>query len=459
MKWKDLFIKLSLVAVVAYFLVSEIREKKNIEGFTVIHNDVNFYYSYLPAIFIYGDMGFGFKDHLKEKDRQKIWVLTDSEGNYHSKMTAGNAIMYLPFFLSAHLYATATHHDANGYSRPYDEALHYSSLAYLLIALWLLTGYLRKYFSWTAVVITVLSLPLATNLFYYTTHESAMSHVYSFFLFTLFVITTEKWHHNKFKLSYSIFLGLLLGIITLVRPTNIIIALLPMIYGISSIKDVGLNFKLLWQKKKSFIALIVSFFCIAFIQPLLWKWGTGNWLVYSYGDEGFYFLDPHIMDGLFSYRKGWLVYTPIMIFGLLGMFFLFKSRSEWRWAVPLFLFLHIYIIFSWWCWWYGGSFGARSMIETYAILAIPFAAFFHFILKNFCWRKILATVLIYLFIKLNFFQTKQYIVTLIHWDSMTKEAYWEVFLEEQFPENYHELLEPPDYEKAKKGADEYGQKG
>jgi hypothetical protein len=52
----------------------------------------------------------------------------------------------------------------------------------------------------------------------------------------------------------------------------------------------------------------------------------------------FYFLDPEIISGLFSYRKGWLIYTPVMAFGLVGMFFTRKS------ATPLFLPVLLFIV-------------------------------------------------------------------------------------------------------------------
>ena len=39
------------------------------------------------------------------------------------------------------------------------------------------------------------------------------------------------------------------------------------------------------------------------------------------------------------------------------------------------LLLALYIFSSWWCWWFGGAFGYRSLVEFYALLAFPFAYF------------------------------------------------------------------------------------
>ena len=140
-----------------------------------------------------------------------------------------------------------------------------------------------------------------------------------------------------------------------------------------------------------------------------------------------------------------------MALSLIGLYYLFKTNSKFKWSIIVYFVLHIYVTFSWWCWWYGGSFGSRPMIETYAVLAIPMTAFFHEFTKKSWFKKALLAVLIYFAVKLNFFQTKQYVSTLIHWDSMTKEAYWAVFMKEEFPPNYFELIEAPDYEKAKVG--------
>ena len=45
---------------------------------------------------------------------------------------------------------------------------------------------------------------------------------------------------------------------------------------------------------------------------LYWKHIMGTFFFYSYDQEGFFFGNSHVLDGLLSYRKGWFIYTPIM---------------------------------------------------------------------------------------------------------------------------------------------------
>jgi hypothetical protein len=200
---------------------------------------------------------------------------------------------------------------------------------------------------------------------------------------------------------------------------------------------------------KQFVIAVISAIFVVLPQLLFWKIQSGSWLYYSYNDEGFFFSQPSILKGLFSFRKGWFIYTPIMIFALFGFYALFK---KYRWiglSISIAFVLFMYVTFSWWCWWYGGGFGARTMIDFYPYLALGLAAMFSVILKKNLLVKLVAGLLILGAIKLNTFQTNQYHLSMIHWDSMTYEAYKSVFMKDHFPANYDQLLAEPDYQKQK----------
>ena len=66
-----------------------------------------------------------------------------------------------------------------------------------------------------------------------------------------------------------------------------------------------------------------------------------------------------------------------------------------------------------------------------------------------------AVILIAGLLWLNQFQTSQYRTSLLHWDSMTKEAYFGIFGRKTWPEGYDKMIKVPDYEKALKGETEY----
>ena len=51
------------------------------------------------------------------------------------------------------------------------------------------------------------------------------------------------------------------------------------------------------------------------------------------------------MSFLFSYRKGWLLYTPIFIISFLGLYKMLKAKSKWTLPIVISLGITIYIFF------------------------------------------------------------------------------------------------------------------
>ena len=148
------------------------------------------------------------------------------------------------------------------------------------------------------------------------------------------------------------------------------------LFNVVSFNSLKAKVALFWEYKIQVLIIVIATLIVWVPQIAFWKYATGHYFFFSYGEERFYFDSPHIFDGLFSYRKGWLLYTPIMVFALLGIVSLVKVQKKWLAPVLVFTSLNIYVIYSWWCWWYGGSFGSRPMVDSYALMAIPLAAFY-----------------------------------------------------------------------------------
>ena len=417
----------------------------------IVRYDAVSYYAYLPAAVIYHDLSFEFTGALPESFEGVIWTHTSPNGKETLKMSMGVAFLLLPFFLIAHLLALLSPFPADGYSAIYQFIILIGAVFYLLAGLLFLQKVLKQFFEDRVVAISLVMVVVGTNLYYYTVAEPGMSHVFSFFLFNAFLFYLFKWNeqpHWKNSFLFALFAGLII----LVRPANILIMILPILYW--NKRGFRKQVTWLWKQRMKVLFMVMVVFLVMLPQLVYWKYSTGSWVYYSYGEEGFYFNNPHIIDGLFSYRKGWFVYTPIMLFSVVCLFFMRKRIPELFMPLSVFLLVNIYVVFSWWCWWYGGSFGARPMIESYGLLVLPFAVLIEKVIKQKIWIKILAALLLIFFIYLNLFQSRQYRITMIHWDSMTEQAYWKVFLREQWPEDYEKLISPPDYAKALKGENE-----
>lgn len=392
------------------------------------------YYAYLPALFVYGDLNFDFVKKLPENEPQIFWPTEVGNGKVVNKYPIGMAVVSGPFFLMAHYLSPLFSEPQDGFSLLYRIAPYFSTLFYLLIALIYQRKILSKYFSDIVASMALVATALGTNYYYYTAHEILMSHSVGFCLFTLFIYHSIKWHENH-KPSGILVLSFLLGLITIIRPTNIIIALFFICYGCQNRKILSEKIIALWKQKIYILMGILVFGLILFPQLYYWKIQTGNWLFYSYGNnEKFYWTDPAIYKGLFSYQKGWFVYTPMMLFAITGLYFVYQKQRDFFWPIMVFVIVNVYIVLSWWSWWYGGGFGLRAFIESEALLIFGLASLIEFFISlNNKYFKIASITALLGITVLNLFQTYQYKRIYIHWEGTTKEMYWQVFGRAKIP--------------------------
>jgi hypothetical protein len=269
-----------------------------------------------------------------------------------------------------------------------------------------------------------LAVAFGTNLFYYAIVEPGISHIYSFAFVSMFVYFAKRYFLS-FQKKHVIYLAAILAIIVLIRPVNgLIIFSLPFIAGNFSRLKSGIQF-LLQHRKVLISGLLIGALILA-IQLVVYKLSTGQFFYYSYGDEGFNFLEPHIGDILFSYRKGLFLYTPIYLISVLGLFVLWRSKKFESLSFLGFFILITYVLSSWWMWYYGGSFSSRVYVDFLPLFMILLALSLHELRAR--WGKIASFTLIVILIGLCQIQTFQYRYGEIHWSEMTKNQYWNVFL-------------------------------
>lgn len=378
----------------------------------LIINDGKGYYAYLPALFIYQDLAYGFIELY-----ESTYYASDENPTYFkefrfqyrgetvNKTFAGIAVLMLPFFLIAHLLALLFG-VADGYSMFYQYAIGFSVYFYLGLGLLMLKK-LLAYFSANKNLISLLlvAIALGTNIVYYTVVEGTMPHVYLFFLVNLFLLQAYRAIHEK---QSVFFLGaaVAFGLILIIRPQNgLIILALPFLAG--SFTRFSETIVFLFKEKFLFFKTLVVFAGVIALQVVLWYAQTGYFLVYSYGDETFNFLNPQIINILWSFEKGWMVYTPLTFLAILGIAQIAKA-NYFRAIYFLFVFFAItYVLSSWWVWHYTSQFGQRVFIDFYGLLAIALLSGFS-LFENRIYRFALKTV-ISLLIVLNLFQFYQHV--------------------------------------------------
>lgn len=337
----------------------------------VIWSDAAGYYVYNPIWFIYGNDASAFPDSI-ETQTGNGFSLNFQTNKVITKYPSGVAILQTPFFLTAHLLAEPLGYKADGFSRIYSFGLFFAGIIYCCLGLFFLSTFLSQFFSPTISIAAPLLFLAGTNLFYYTIDAPGMSHVYSFFLFSLIIYLSPVITSQPTPKYYLLFFACLF-LVALTRPTNVLIGLFPLFFHLNNKKEIIDRLKFMLKQKVALLFSILLALVFLLPQLLYWKSTTGNFLSYSYGNEGFDFLtNPKLLEVWFSANNGLFSYSPMILLSIIGIVLLIKNKKlSGYFYAGLFLFIS-YIFASWWCWWFGCSFGARSFVEYYAVLIIPF---------------------------------------------------------------------------------------
>jgi hypothetical protein len=394
----------------------------------VLRADGKGYYAYLPAVFIYHDNQTRFIDYYEHKYNNPDSYAdfrNKEDGVYVNKYYAGVAILQLPFFLMAHVTSAIMHKPTDGYAPLYQQFFVIGGLFYLFIGMQAFLLYLLafKVPAWQGLVVIACML-LGTNCYHYAVYEQCMSHLYSLSLISIFIYGTYRVIHTQSK-KWIVISLFILGMIVILRPVNlIIVAFIPFIAG--SWRNLKNGLRFVFGNYLQFVVGIFVALVPFIVQSLLWHWQTGKFFVYSYGNEAMEWGNPKMWHILFSYRKGWFVWTPLAFIGICGLLFIVKDTFRFL-SISLFMLLVIYVLSCWWTPDYGMGFGAREFIEFLFVPAIGLAM----LLKRARNGLImLLLVLVFSFgIYVNQVQAEQYRHHIILWDGMNKDDYWRVFLQ------------------------------
>lgn len=367
-------------------------------GQLAISSDVAGYYLYLPATFIYNDLRHcEFRDSIVNKkynlDNFEDFEIEHKEKFYVIKYSSGQAIAMSPFFFLAHWYTiNFTHYPADGFSYPYQLAIGMGMLIYAFIGLYYLRKVLLIYFSDSVVSLSILTIVLGTNYLNYAAIDTGMTHSTLFAIYSILMYQSIIFYQRK-SLANALFIGFLVGFATLIRPTECISILIPILWNLNSFNEFKERLILFRKNPKIWLSILMSAFLVVSIQLIYWKWLSGNWFVYSYKDQGFSWLGPHFYEFALEYRCGWLRLTPVMIFAFIGIPFLIKSRINRITIITFFLF-NFYIVSAWDIWDYGGT-GGRAMIQSYPILIFCVASIFEFVSKRLVLKAIFYLLILF----------------------------------------------------------------
>lgn len=289
-------------------------------------------------------------------------------GKIPNKYPIGTSILIVPFFIAAHILSILLNligfniaHD--GYGPIYQLLCAFGSLLYTFIGILIIYRWGKWISNPISSFLGAVLMWLATPLVYYSTMEPLMSHTFSMFMVTMFLFFWIKTRGNLTVIN-SLMLGLLGGLMSIVRFQDMLFVLIPLI-------------DILFFSPEKFLNRLkyLSTFWFAFgvgVSPQLYMNHTlyGSILRHGYTHEGFpYWSSPKVLYTLFSGQSGLLLWSPVLIFSLFGSIVFLKKQREIGWLFILGFLLQLYVVSSWWDVSQGDSFGNRMLLNSTFILA------------------------------------------------------------------------------------------
>ncbi len=308
-----------------------------------------------------------------------------------NKFPMGMAILEMPGLMLGHFVARyVTHSPTDGVSLPYQVAVAWSLLGlYFASFILFYQAMLRLGVARVWAFGFCLTALLGTNLIHYVAKEMTMVHAAGVAVFNILLFLIVRWvgADERIRVVHGLLLGGLLGLLFLVRNTSVL--LVPVLAAV------------VWARSRirfsELMPVLAGAVLIASVQAVsLWfLWGRLRFS--GYVSESFTSGVSGIVSTLMSARHGLLAYHPwyaiLLLLSAYGVVRMPRVRLVCAAALASFLLMAI-ANGTWWCWWFGHSFGNRAFIETLPSLSIAAALVVSNLNLGRCAAVVLATLVV-----------------------------------------------------------------
>jgi hypothetical protein len=336
----------------------------------VIDGDGIQYYAYVRSMVFDADFNF-VNDYqlLYGSEDGGVWTTTrTSTGHAINLMSIGPALLWLPAFLMAYAATWAINLfgaqvPLDGIALPFQLSVGLAGIVYATTGICLCFRVAKHLFTTESAFWAVLVTWLASPAIYYSLSAPAYSHATSLFAVALFV---HSWHRTRGQgeLTRYLLLGVLAGLVALVRWQDAIIVLLPLTESAYGLLTKKTTFAATAQR----LGIMAAVMALTFTpQILAWHAIYGELLLTPQGSDFMRWTNPQVLSVLFSWNHGLFSWTPGLLVAVCGLYWLGKHDAVLAWSSSLVLFTAIYVNASVEDWWAGEAFGARRFI-SYSIL-------------------------------------------------------------------------------------------
>jgi len=352
------------------------------------------YFSYLPSVVFDGDLDFrnqyeyfcnrDLEDCIRSRFKETFLDLKTPTGLQINFAPIGTAVLWLPFYLLAHLVALFAQNfnsafAANGVSPPYLYAICFGSVFYGWLGIYLSYRIARSYYREGLALGAALVILFATNAVYYMYVAPAFSHAASLFASALFVFVwwrTRQARTNGGWLSW-LALGFSGGLMMMVREQEAVFLVIPAVEGIylgyrMFRREDSIDMLRRWILGARW--LLLGAFVVFLPQLTVYRVLNGNFLPARNVTDKFTWDGAHILDILFSNFHGLITWTPVILLAIIGLLFLARQDKLLSLAFLVALAAETYLLGSFTTWFGGAAFGMRRFINCTVIFVVGLAA-------------------------------------------------------------------------------------
>ena len=326
--------------------------------------DDTFYYAWLRSAFVGHDVDFSddvaaapsLARALKYK---ALFGARTEKGLVLNRYGVGWAVSSVPFYVIADVLTVigrrleVTDSFRDGYSPPYQFVILLGQLLYAFAGLVLSYLIVRRFVPGPAAVLGVTLTWLSSFMLYYQSVNLSMAHSITFVWICAAYYSALRAKEQPDQSRWWVALGIAAGMVVICRYQAVLYLIFP----------AAVAFDCLRARKARLTHVLMGLLPAALIvgiQLTAWKLLYGQWLLYTYGDVSFHWLEPRLFEVLFSPFHGLYYWHPMLLVGTTGLIIamVFDRKIPRTWL--LIFFLTLYVNAAWEMWWFGAAFGGRA---------------------------------------------------------------------------------------------------
>ena len=317
------------------------------------------YYTPLHSLVVDGDLDF--ENEYRVLGAPAGYFQRTETGRLPNNFSIGPALVWLPWFVLAHLLGELGLYRPTGFGYPYFTAIATGTVAAGFVGVVCLFRFVRAYFPSGIAFVSTLLVWLASFHIWYMVFEPLMSHAMAMASIAGLLLLT---HEGTSGVKGFVVLDALSGVVALMRWQNVVFV--PVALAVS------------WSmhgrpRVREIAAAGAAFFLVFSPQLLYWKAIYGSFFLIPQGGGYIGWTTPELEAVLFSSRHGLLSWAPVLWLGVLGLPGFIRRKPVLGGSLLVSVLVAWYVNASVYDWWAGASFGSRPFDAALPLFALGIA--------------------------------------------------------------------------------------